>query len=351
MDIIVANVHKEELANLDTDIIKSVTGEYEAAEIGEMFKDFFFDRLIIDVTALKSNDDYNIYQRLVADLDPDKIVFLLPEGSKLCTPSFLSKLISFGIYNFTTNIGGVSYLLKKPNTYKEVEHIAKMAEAKKSQPVVEVVDEGSVPETVPATQAVQKPDKPIKKTGNIIIGVRNVTASAGATTLIYMMLKELSLVYGQENVIAIEIDKNDFPFFYDKRMVSIKQGDLRATLEKYQNKKIILLDLNGCRQDNFCSEILYLIEPSTLKLNRLIQRNRIIFSNLVGKKIVLNQSILQNNDVFDFESEAGIKVFYNMPPLDERKRNSVIADLLAQMGLIQSSAGDGSGKIFGLFRR
>jgi len=350
MDIVVANQYKDEIMNLDTDIIKSVTGEYDAAEIGEMFKDFFFDRLIIDVTALKSYDDYNIYKKLVSYLDPDKIVFLLPEGSKLCTPSFLNQLIQDGIYNFTTNVSGVSYLLKKPNTYKEVEHIAKMAQkAPPTNPpepkeIVELVEEKSAPvQNSPTTTA--------PKMSATIIGVRNVTASAGATTLIYMMLKELSLVYGQEKVIAIEIDKNDFPYFYDKRMISIKQADLRATLDKYSNMKVILMDLNGCRESSFCKDIIYLIEPSTLKLNRLIQRNRIIFKSLAGKKIVLNQSILQNNDVFDFESEAGIKVFYNMPPLDERKRNSVIADLLAQMGLIQSTVAEGSGKIFGLFRR
>ena len=116
--------------------------------------------------------------------------------------------------------------------------------------------------------------------------------------------------------------------------------------------KVILLDLNGCRQDNFCNDIIYLIEPSTLKLNRLIQRNRIIFQSLMGKKVVLNQSILQNNDVFDFETEAGIKIFYNIPPLDERKRNSVIADFLSRMGLIEGGESTvSSGKIFGLFRR
>ena len=83
-----------------------------------------------------------------------------------------------------------------------------------------------------------------------------------------------------------------------------------------------------------------------------MQRNKVVFQNLSGRKVILNQSILQNNDVFDFESEAGIKIFYNMPPLDERKRNSVIADLLTRIGLINmNQGGSSSGKIFGLFRR
>ncbi len=350
MDVIIANEHKSDLEGLDIDVIKSISGEYGVADIGEMFKNFFFDHMVIDVTALKSYDDYNTYQRLVKYLDPEKIVFLLPEGSNLCTPSFLGHLISYGIYNFTTNTKGVTYLLGKPNSYKEVEHIAKMAAAQTTQSQIVNTSEKIV-SPVESEKTVE-PEKPIKQKNNMILGVRNVTDSAGATTLIYMMLKELAIVYGQENVLAIEIDKDDFAYFYDKRMISIKQVDLHGALEKYANVKIILVDLNSYRQDSFCDDIIYLIEPSTLKLNRLMQRNKIIFQNLSGKKVILNQSILQNNDVFDFESEAGVKIFYNMPPLDDRKRNSVIADLLTRIGLINmNQGGSSSGKIFGLFRR
>ena len=113
-------------------------------------------------------------------------------------------------------------------------------------------------------------------------------------------------------------------------MFSIRQTDIKNTIAKYSNASIILVDLNNCPDNSFCGDVLYLIEPSTIKLNRLVRRNRVIFSKLVGKKVILNQSLLLNNDVFDFESEAGIKVFYNMPPLDERKRNSIIHDFLSK---------------------
>ena len=52
-----------------------------------------------------------------------------------------------------------------------------------------------------------------------------------------------------------------------------------------------------------------------LSEDKLIQRNRVIFSKLQGKKVVLNKSALLNNDVSDFEGEAGIKVFYNIMSL------------------------------------
>ena len=58
-----------------------------------------------------------------------------------------------------------------------------------------------------------------------------------------------------------------------------------------------------------------------------------------------------NNDVNDFEGEAGIKVFYNMPSLDERKRNEIINDFLIKLGLLNDNSNNNSGGIFGLFRR
>lgn len=336
MNVIIANEQQNQLANLDVDIIKSITGLYDAFEIVEMFKNFFFSKMILDVTALKNYKDIKTYEILANGLDPDKIIFLLPEGSELCTPNFLSHIISLKIYNFTTNLNGINFLLKKTNTLKDVEHIVKMASVKTSS------ETGAVVANVSANV----------KRGVTVLGVKNVTESAGATTFIYLLKKELSLAYGQNNVVAIEIDKNDFSLFNDKNMFSIRQTDIKNTIAKYSNASIILVDLNNCPDNSFCGDVLYLIEPSTIKLNRLVRRNRVIFSKLVGKKVILNQSLLLNNDVFDFESEAGIKVFYNMPPLDERKRNSIIHDFLSKLGFFNETVNsNNSSKIFGLFRR
>ena len=336
MNVIIANEQQNQLANLDIDIIKSITGLYDAFEIVEMFKNFFFSKMILDVTALKNYKDIKTYEILANGLDPDKIIFLLPEGSELCTPNFLSHIISLKIYNFTTNLNGINFLLKKTNTLKDVEHIVKMASVKTSS------ETGAVVANVSSNV----------KRGVTVLGVKNVTESAGATTFIYLLKKELSLAYGQNNVVAIEIDKNDFSLFNDKNMFSIRQTDIKNTIAKYSNASIILVDLNNCPDNSFCGDVLYLIEPSTIKLNRLVRRNRVIFSKLVGKKVILNQSLLLNNDVFDFESEAGIKVFYNMPPLDERKRNSIIHDFLSKLGLFNEPVNsNNSSKIFGLFRR
>lgn len=340
MNVLISNKQQNTLSELDVDIIKSLTGTYSAMEIVEMFKNFFFSKMILDVSALNQNEDVKTYELLAKGLDPEKIIFLLPEGSKLCTPNFLARLIGLGIYNFTTNINGVKYLLKKSNTLSDVEHIRKMANINQSS------EAGAVVATV-------APPSNSTSNGPTIIGVRNVTEHAGATTFIYMLKKELVFAFGFDNVVAVEIDKNDFQLFNDKNMVSARQTEIKDVINKYGNASFILVDLNSYNDSSFCNEVLFLLEPSTVKLNKLIRRNRVVFTKLQNKKVILNKSLLLNNDVYDFENEAGIKIFYNMPPLDERKRNAIINDFLTKLGTFNKNSNRSSGqsKIFGLFRR
>lgn len=361
MNVIVSNEKHNELANLDVDIIKSLTGTYSINELVSLFNNFFYSKMILDVTALNEYDKIGTYEVLVSGLNPEKIIFLLPEGSQLCTPNFLSQLISLGIYNFTTNLNGIKYLLKKTNTLKDVEHITKMAHIESSK------DAGTVVVNAPVAEKNNNLDNGSNSgavsintnttTGNnggnkVIIGVRNVTEHAGASTFIFMLRKELVFSCGQDGVIAIEVNDSDFQLFGNKYMVSCSESDIRKCIDSYSNAKIIFVDLNDCKDDSFCTDIFYLIEPSTIKLNKLIRRSRDIFSKLNNKKIILNKSLLLNNDVFDFEGEAGIKTFYNMPPLDDRKRNAIITDFLTKAELIGNNKNNSSsGKIFGLFRR
>ena len=327
MNVIVSNVQRNILSGLDIDIIKSISGEYDAAELVEMFKNFFYNKMILDVTAIKDFHNIKSFQTIAMGLDVEKIVFFLPEGTDVCTSSFLSKLVSMGIYNFTTNIEGVKYLLEHPNTYKQVAHIQQLGDVTNS--VVQKVESGSK-----------------------IIGVRNVTEHAGATTFIYMLKKELKTHFG-DTIIAIELNKSDFQYFGDKNMISLSVDQVHGALTKYAGASVILIDLNDSPDDSFCTDVLYLLEPSVIKLNKLMRRNRNIFSKLQNEKIVLNKSLLSNKDIADFEYEAKARVFYNMPPLDERKRNPIFDDFLSRLGLlsVKKEQKKESGKIFGLFRR
>ena len=98
--------------------------------------------------------------------------------------------------------------------------------------------------------------------------------------------------------------------------------------------------------------MIYLLEPSTIKLNKLIKTNRTVFERLKGKKIVLNKSLLSNKDVTEFEYEANTKVYYNLPPINDREKSSDMSEFMYRLGLVDDVAvkhGDMK-NVFGLFK-
>ena len=263
MNVIVTNEQQQKLAVLDVDIIKNIQGSYTAFEIAQMFKDFFCEKIILDVTAIKDYNNIQSYQVLVKGLGPEKLVLFLPEGTSLCTPQFLAQLVTLGIYNFTTNTDGVKYLLKTPNTLKDVEHIQKLGG-------------GGVirdPNKQPVKQEV---NKDASFAMNAIIGVKNATEHAGSTTLTYMMKKELNAIYG-EKVIAMEMNKKDFPIFNEKNMLSVNPDSIRATIEKYRGRAILLVDIADYDDLTMCTDVIYLVEPSTIKLKQTFTNKYQVF--------------------------------------------------------------------------
>ncbi len=344
MNVIICNEQQDRLSTLDIDVIKNISGSFAPTEIVEMFKNFFYSKMIIDVTAIKHYTEIKSYEIISKGLDPNKIIFYLPEGSSLCTASFLANLVNIGIYNFTTNFEGIKTLIKKSNTLKDVEHIVKMGRTEASV-ITNSISNVQSASNIVATQSYSS--------NSIVLGFKNVTDHAGATTLIYMLKREIASSFGADNVVALEIDKNDFYLFNDKSMISVRQSEVRNAIMKL-NKKIVLIDLNNSTDSGMCSAVFYLVEPSTLKLNKAIRKNKSTFVNLRDNKVILNKSMLMSNDIADFESEANVKIFFNIPPLDERKRNGLLGDFLIKIGLVNrpmAKMSGNPGKIFGLFRR
>ena len=325
LNVIIANEAKGMLSTLDIDVIKSVDGVHTADEIVEMFKNFFYARMILDVTAIKDYEDITNIQKISIGLDADKIILLLPNTEVSTSSAYLSKIISMGIYNFTTTVDGIKYFLDHPNTYKDVAHIQQLNDL--STTINEKVVSGSR-----------------------IIGIKNITDHAGSTTLIYMLKKELEHSYGM-SVIAIEVNRHDFMYFNSNNMISVDDEHLMTEIVKHNDVSIILIDLNDSSNEGACNDVLYLLEPSSIRLNKLMRRDRRIFEELKGKKIVLNMSLLSNNDIMDFEYEGKTKVFYNIPPLNDRIKNPVLGDFLSKIGLIDKTKEKDGGKIFGLFKR
>lgn len=325
MNVIVSNKYQVMLENLGIDVIKNLNGEFEVDEIISTFQNFFYQRMILDITAIRNYKDFRNLQKLSISLDMDKVILLLDDSQESTSPAYLSKLISMGIYNFTRNMEGLQYLYNHPNSYRDVAQFHQIEEVVVVQQPVQQQPMGQnvvVENYAPVNNAPQH---------SRIIGVKNVTKSAGATTLVYMMYNALAKNY---NVSAIEVDKTDFSYLNDNTMISAISGSVQQEVARLSSSDVILIDINGSIQaESLCNEIIYLIEPTTIKLNKLMMVTPQLLKKIKGKKVILNKSLLGSRDVADFEFESRLKVFYNMPPLDERdKKNKMLTDFLVRLG-------------------
>ena len=147
------------------------------------------------------------------------------------------------------------------------------------------------------------------------------------------MKKELEETYNL-SVLALEVDKREFAFFRENEMVSCEKHTLATELLKAKNYNYVLVDLNDY-EDPVCDETIYLLEPSVIKLNKLMLRDRTIFTRLKDKKVVINRSTLSEADVKEFASEAGVQIFYVLPPLNDRERSNEICNFLKYLGMVR----------------
>ena len=317
MNVIVSNKNQGLLSSLDIDVIKSINGEFSAEEIVNTFSNFFFNRMFLDVTAIRDYTNIANIQQLSMGLDMDKVILLL-DPTTMSNANYLSNLVSMGIHNFGDSKQSLMYMYNHPNTYKDVAQYHKLGNNTMSTPIVTTEKKNKLFGGKSNNSQVQN------VRASKVIGFKNITASAGATTLIYMLKKYLS---AKEYTVALEVNKNDFGFFNEKDMYSVNQNNLEAAINKFSNAKYVLVDLNNTNED-LCDEVINLIEPSTIKLNKLMLINKNIFAKLDGKKIVLNKSSLKENDVRDFERESSTQILFNVPPLNDHEKNIEILEAL-----------------------
>ena len=329
MNVIVSNKNQLLLENLGVDVIKEMNGEFEVSEIIATFQNFFYQRMILDITAIKNYTDIVNLQKLSISLNMEKIILLLDGTDATSNPAFISNLVSMGIYNFTKNIEGIQYLYNTPNTYRDVAQFHRLdatfgnatLASQQPQVVAPVVEMAPQPEFY----------------GTRVIGVKNITKQSGASSLVYMMKNELSKHY---SVVAIEVDKTDFTYFKDKSLISTVTSEVGSVINKHKDKNVIIVDINNSLvAEGFCQDVLYLIEPSIIKLQKLITLNATALQGLKDKKIILNQSLLSSSEVANFEYEARVKVYYNLVPLNERdKKIPELNKLLVKLGFAKQQS-------------
>ena len=330
MNVIISNKYQALLASLDIDVIKSINGEFSVDELVAQFSNFYYNKMIIDITAIKGYQNINVIQNLSVNFDMSKVILLLDDSERVNSPVYLSQLVSMGIYNFTSNVNVVKFLIDNPNTYKDVASYHNISGFKKP-----TLNEHSV-------------DNTVGKIGQKILGFRKVTEHAGSTTLIYLLKIHLEKYY---KVKAVEIDGNDFTYFNDRDLESVSTVEFGDFLARNATLDVILVDLNESNMTKFCDDIIYLIEPGRIQLNRLIRNDNNIFEELKSKKIVLNRSVLSAKDVEDFEKESGSKVFYNLSYLDDKLDNqAIINDFLLNLGFSRVEEEKGKSGLFSVFK-
>lgn len=298
MNVMIYNKYKDLLMGLNLDVMKSLEGVYNVDEIIDTFTNFYYDKMILDITAIRDYQNTDNLQKLAMNINMENVVLLLDNTPETDSKTYLSKLISLGIYNFTKNAEGINYLLVHPHTYKDVVNIHNLQELEATQ-------------NNATTQVVAPSSDRLK-----VIGVKNVTQHAGATSLIYMMHKMLE---SSRKVSSLEVNRVDFIYFNKPEMISTTTNDLLKELMKKQSNDVVFIDLNDYQDIDICTDVIYLLEPSTLMMNKMLRKNRNILETLKNKKIVLNRCVLNSEDVATFEYETKLKVYAVIPPLDDRQ--------------------------------
>ena len=315
MNVMVYNKYKELLMGLNIEVMKSMEGVFNVDEIIDTFTNFYYDKMILDITAIRDYQNTDNLQKLAMNINMENVILLLDDSPESDSKTYLSKLISLGIYNFTRNAEGINYLLVHPHTYRDVVNIHNLQDI-----------DNSTTDNNNGGMAMGSGNGKMR-----IIGFKNMTQHAGSTTLIYMIRKMLS---GIRNVGAIEVNKVDFLYFNDKDLVSTISSDLPKELMKKQMCDVVLVDLNDYDDVSICSQVYYLIEPSTIMINKMLRKNRAALEMLKNERVVLNKCVLSSEDVATFEYETKLKVFATIPPCDDRQESiDPVKNFIGKMGI------------------
>ena len=316
MNLVIVNENKSVINNLNIDVLKILSGVFDVNMIEKELVNFYFNKVIIDITAIKN---YFITYDLFEFLDyfgKDKVILLLDDSQYCESKEFLTKIINKGYYNFTRNAQGISFLVNKSNTYDDVKKI---------------IREDKFTSTLNQNTS-QVVNSSVSNTNNQkVIGIRNLSDGAGATTLMYMFVKSLSANY---KVKGIELNNHDSIYFRNENIIySTDLMDLQNKVNELRNVEVIVVDLDNYDCKDICTDVVYLLEPGVIRLNKFLNLNKNFISEYQGKKIVLNRSAIKEDEIHNFERETGINVFYNLGNFNDRlERIKSVDGLLIKLG-------------------
>ncbi len=397
MNIIVTNKQKEIIDNANIDAIKDLNGLFNVDDLISKLRNYFFSRVILDATSVISFPTQEVLEKLANGIGADRLVILLPATPEpprefverlvsLKIYNFSNKIDDvirfinrpntyndvkgfvstnnvdfyvdnsikednvnngFNNTNLELNNRQESYTDEELNVDDDFDEFDNKKNMDISQSNISNIplntlnngfNNGNINslENMPTggiNNGTVFLNSNVSNNGinKRIIGIKNITEHAGSTTLTYLLTK-MAINNLHKKVLAVEVNKNDFSYYQDPNMISVVDGQLENTISN-KNYDIIFIDLNDCQNMGICNDIIYLVEPSIIKLNKLMAMNRNIFKELAGKKIILNKSLLNESDVTTFSNEAGMSMFYNLKPLNDRLFNDDILKLLHLLGI------------------
>ena len=300
MYIIIKNENSRIINNLTVNVSKTLVGDFTREDLDRELNLINYDKAIVDITSIRNYyDDNYLYKFLEFFRSPSDVILLLNDGFVANSKHFLSKLISKGYYNFATTDSAVNRLLERNNTIDDVKEYMDGNDFLKTDSIVSGIDKNKKFET----------DK-------LIIGIENGFPHSGATTLMYMLVKEIGK---SKKVKGIEMINNDSLFFRDDRIISCESRIQFETIVKTLNDiDVYIVDLNGSDVREICNKVIYLIEPGTTKINKVVKGDREIYEMLKNSNVVLNRSNIKDEEMKTFEYETKFKVVGNVPNLNER---------------------------------
>ncbi len=355
-------------ANLDT--IKTLDGEFTREMIESQLTNFIYSKAIIDITAIKNYFDIKEVLNFLSFFPASKVIILLNDSELVSSNNYLKYLVENGYYNFTRNAAGINYLLNHPNTLDNVKKYLSESSYTSQNDINQSVstspnafgNQSYIANANLSANFNNDQYKPAFTNPNVfsnvdyikeeeqikikarIIGLQNVTEHAGATTLMHMMLKQLKANY---KVIAFEMFKQDSIYFNDPDLSFCTSAEeLKFKINALRNIDIVLIDLNDLPEKQFCTDILYLVNPGTISLNKALKKDNNLREKVKDGKVILNQSAIKDEELANFEYETKFKVFYNMPVINDRADRLLAVDkLLGKLGFSKQEGG-----IFGIFK-
>lgn len=318
MNVALRNENEAVMNSLDVEIIKTMNGTFAREDLEREFINLSYNKVIIDITSIRNYFDENTLFNFLTYWEPSRVVLVLNNTEFCNNPAFLKKLVEKGFYNFTKNASGASFLVNRPNNLDDVRKFLEGATLYDSNNSNEITAEENYSVNRNKHQR--------------IIGLQGLTNHAGATTLMYMMCKMLKT---KKTVKGIEVGSKDSTYFKSEDIITSDSiEDLKIKVKTLYTLDVIIIDLNGVDGLDICDEILYLLEPGTVRLNKLLKSGQNISELSNRAKIVLTRSALKESDVAAFEYETKIKVFANVTDFNERLESSkTVNNLLVKLKL------------------